>query len=251
MAEPSPWLPPAPAGAVERILVAFVESWAIEWACASPRYRVTASETRPSRALSWQGRTDAAVAIDDEQLPALGQWVLGGAGDRDNLRDREILAALGQAALADMAMALLRASGAADATERLAERSAVPDGTSYHVTAADAWGLHISLSAAAEIRLRKNSAGRRRRPAFGRFSAAFAPERIRLGCHLGHAVLSAADLTGLAKGDLIVLDRGTADELPITVEGIVAAKGKAAIVTEAGQFSVRLNEAPTLAAGQN
>jgi len=246
MGQAVPWLPPASAGAVERLLVTLADSWAAEWIAAPACCRLSSAGI--PRDIDWHGAGEAAVGVDAGQMTALGQAIAAGAGDEENARDREILVKLAEAAIADLAAVLMRATGS---VEGAPPRTPLPDGAVYLLAGTHSWSAYISLGPQAEVRLRKHGAGKVRHPVVGRFSQAFASEEVRLGCHLGQATLLAADVTALTPGDLIVFDRGTAEALPVTVEGAMAATGKATIVAEAGGLVARIREAPTLAAGTN
>jgi len=246
MTEAVPWLPPAPTGAVERLIAMLADSWAAEWIDAPARCRVSDADPSADGASIWHGAATAAVGMDPAQALELGQAIVADAGDPENPRDRDILEKLGEAAMAKLAAALVKATEA-DGAEKLCRPDA--NNTLYRLSGGHGWTAHISLGDLSAVRLRQHGAGRLHRPALGQMSRAFASERVRLGCHLGKAELFAGDLAALTKGDLIVLDRGTADDLPITIDGAAAATGKASVAAEAEGLVVRIRETPSLATG--
>lgn len=245
-----PWLPPDRSGQIERALGTLTEAWQADW-FVHPEGKTTAAAPRPgARPDTWYGCTEAAVGIDREAIVALGHAVTGKVSDPNNGRDRDLLGAVGRAAIADLALRLCEVTRWDGDCEEIAADSLAIGASVYPITGA-ALGkrmLQVSLSEIAAVKLRKYHAGARRSLILGQLSAALSPESVRLGCHLGHASLSARDISQLDPGDVIVLDRVFGDALPLMVEGIQTSVGRADIQFEAGELTMKIVEAPAMTA---
>jgi flagellar motor switch/type III secretory pathway protein FliN len=79
--------------------------------------------------------------------------------------------------------------------------------------------LRVDWNAA--IRARRLTAGRLDAPAraMGRRADAVARQDINVGAHIGSAKVALSDLSALAPGDVLVLDRALSDSLELTISG--------------------------------
>lgn len=245
-----PWLPPDRSGQIERALRTLTEAWQADW-FVHPGGNTAGAAPRPGAGSDiWYGCADAAVGFDREGGVALGHAVTGRVSDPNNGRDRDLVGAVGRSAIADLALRLCKATGSDSGCGEIAADN-LATGTSVHaITGAvpHQRTLEVSLSESAAVRLRKYHAGARRSPALGRLSVALSPERVRFGCHLGHASLSARDISRLDPGDVIVLDRVFGDALSLTVECIRTSAGQADIQFEAGELTMKIVEPPVMTA---
>jgi hypothetical protein len=105
------------------------------------------------------------------------------------------------------------------------------------------WSLLLAFDEGMLIRLRKAMAGSSRKPDVVPLSTALAGEEIPLGCHLGSATITFADLSALAAGDVLVLDRRLDAPVPLTIDGNLPRTGQAQIGPQAGAIQVTLTEA--------
>lgn len=248
MAMVLPWLPPVSPSEAERAIVRLADSWAKRWFIAPLPSRAAAESSKSRSSLLWQGTALCAVGAGPGDFVSLGLAVAAGKADAGNPRDAELLQELGQAAAADLAAAFVRWIDPDARSEELVPAAVATEAISYRLSGFAPVSLEITLAPAALIGLRKHLAAGRGDPTLGRIENALSGEVIHLGCHLGEARLTAGDITGLAKGDLIVLQRATADRLPLTVEGRRAAAGKATFADQGGGAIVlRIDEAVDLA----
>ncbi|HKX79065.1 MAG TPA: FliM/FliN family flagellar motor C-terminal domain-containing protein, partial [Novosphingobium sp.] len=189
------------------------------------------------------------VGLSASQVVALGHDILEGRAELAHSRDREILSAVGRAAVADLGDLLSAAARQGDnGFERWSE--APPGARRYRLTCAGRkWSVEISLGGGVCVRLRQSRTGFRRPPALTALRTALSVERITLGCHLGTASISAGELHGLAAGDLIVLDRQVADALPLTLQGELAPRGQGTISKDEEDLVLRITQTPQVFAG--
>lgn len=250
MATVLPWLPPASQSETERAIARLADSWAERWFIAAPPSRATGESGKPRSALRWLGSPLCAIGAAPADFVLFGLAVVAGKADAGNPRDAELLRELGEAAATDLAAAFLHTVDPDARSVEVAAASLDRAALSYRLSGFAPVSLEIALAPAALVGLRRRLAGRRGGPMLGRFDDALSGEMIRLGCHLGEARLTAGDIACLAKGDLIVLQRGTADRLPLTVEGRRAGAGKATFADQGGGAIVlRIDEAVDFAMG--
>lgn len=244
--EPLPWLPPAAPGAFERQLSSVLDGWAEQWLCKPRAFTVESAETSDDPTIVWRGSGGAAVGSTAQERVILGGHASGGAGDPDNMRDRAILGHIGQAAIDHLANRLCAIAGSAAIDEGPPE----PCQPRFCATTVG-FSLTLSLDHAAQVRLRRKVSGARKRPALGTLAQALAPEKVRLGCHLGSAALSAAEVAALCTGDLIVLDRRLAERLPLAAEGKATARGQASFEAGVNVHSLLIQEPIDLSLGND
>ena len=244
-----PWLPSAQAGEFEKVLVTLAEAWLSEWIAGPQICRIDSGCNARNQSFFWCGAAGAAVGAGNGDLAKLGSFIIGDSADIQNMRDREILTCVGKAAIGNLAAALCDASGQQGGDAELPEASIVPENAAYRLTnPAKTWSIELALNAATVVQLRKRHAGSKRSPVLSSLADALAPESARLGCHLGEALLTAAQVGGMAKGDLIVLNRRLGDSLPLTVEGVTLGSGTATIGAGSGTPAIRITQAPNLTA---
>jgi flagellar motor switch/type III secretory pathway protein FliN len=242
---PTPWLPAAEPGALERDLARLAAGWSDDWLQAPPPITVAAGSPVPDPAQAWHGCAGAGLGTPAAAAIALGHAALGHRGDLANARDRQVVEAVGRRAAADLAERLCRIAAPAEAPGELA---GPPDEATVLCLQGGEWSLAAALGSAAAVRLRRRFAGRREPPPLARLGDALAGEAVTLGCHLGRAELSAGEVATLGAGDLVVLDRRVDDPLPLTVHGTVAARGRAAIEARADTHAIRITETLDLSA---
>ena len=241
-----PWLPPPEAGEVESALVRVVAPWLDGWM--SPlgplrARRLGRGEIRPAQ---WAGCSDAMVGIVADGRGALGNAVCAGHGDPGHAGDVAVLDELADRMLDDSWAFLADLCG----TDRVGvvRTRTIPDGDLFSLAPADSdWAILLALSERCQIVLRKAAAGSGVAPKPASLREAFAPLRVGVGCHLGHAQLVAGDLPSLAKGDVIMLPGRPDAPALLTVDGHVCSAGKAFVTSTADGAEVRIVERPRLA----
>lgn len=246
-----PWLPSAAPGELERRLETVAAGWAAEWFPDADGLRIVAARPGTAEGLRWHGNRAAAVGATTADLIALGQDLAGGRADPGNPRDAVMLERLGEAAIGELAARLVQATGSGSAAVEALADGAGHGGMSYRLGMSADWGCRLAIDEAAQVELRRRMAGKERRPSLGSISAALAPVEVTLGCHLGTATLATADLAGLTRGDLIVLEKRMDDSLALTVSGAPATRGKATLAIEAEAAVIRISEAIDLLSGGN
>jgi hypothetical protein len=240
-AAPVPWLPPPQDGEVERVIAAFAARWAQEWFTPPCDIRIKRYPGRRSDEFEWSGVSGAAVGVGGTTRLKLGLAVVGGEADLDNPRDRAVLERVAKAAVADLAGRL------GELAVSYAQPAPLPATDARPVLRLslgdDSWSILLSLGVYTETALRKLSAGQSRQPSLAKLSDALAPERVAIGCHIGGATLLASEVAGLAKGDLITLDRLITEDLPLTVATAVTSSGTAKLVHDGTGAVVRITQA--------
>jgi hypothetical protein len=232
-----PWLPPPRKGEAEAAIAKVLAPWSAAWFAQAVRLTVVPAAPAPTSPAGWHGDGDARAAAEACDTVALGLTACAGRADPANPADRQVLEAIGAEMLADLAM-------------RLGEASAGEGARFEHGFAVEpecgGWRMALALGAGALTRARKAAAGSGRRPLVAPLAAALADEDVGLGCHLGEARVTAAEIAALAVGDLLVLDRGLDAPLPLTVAGAVPRTGLARIAAADGTIRVTVAEPPDL-----
>jgi len=212
------WLPAANDEDLVRSLRAFLTPILADWFSKPGPIEIMAGRL-PGRGKSYARRFGELTLMESE-LPVLGRSVCNGVGDLNNLADLPVLQLLGEKVIHEIGGAIeaeLALGNAAGVNAAPASRSS-PDVQYRLRRAGDSWTIAIALNADAVTLLRKKVAGKNRRlPPPVPLVEAIGDVCVALGGHLGHAHLSAREISTLAEGDLIVLDGIVADPVDITV----------------------------------
>ncbi|MEH3101085.1 FliM/FliN family flagellar motor C-terminal domain-containing protein [Sphingomonas adhaesiva] len=226
-----PWLPAASRADLERAMRWLVERWLSEWT-AAPHDVVVAAPT--------SGGVPAGIVAGDDDLVALGFVASAGHADLSNAIDRRVLLHVGAAMRDDLSARLAGAGSGTDTdTDRVAHRFAV-------ASRGGGWSLTLGIAEGAMVAVRRRCAGTTHASSLSALRIALAAETVSLGCHLGEARITAAELAALDAGDVLVLDRALGDAVPLTVEGRTTASGRARIAARGGAVEVRLTHPPSL-----
>ncbi len=228
-----PWLPAAAPGEEEAALAAFVRDWAAQWFVNLPVLRVATGKAARIGDSRYCLDPLSCASAGEADVFALGFQLVGEQAHPDNRRDRDILGTLGKACFDALAHQLDEIRGGTSG-----------DPAAYRLIGeGQGWSIELMLDRAALNRLRKLAAGPgRAKPQLGSRSAALAPERIALGCRLGKSALTAAQLSQLAQGDVIVLDRKVNEALALTLGAQVASRGQGKIEPHASGPVLRIIE---------
>lgn len=218
-----PWLPAASRADLERAVGWLIERWLADWIAAPDAFAVT---TPPA------GEAPAGVSAGDDDLVALGLVACAGRADPANAIDRCVLLRVGADMRDDLAV---RMGGAGSDGRCGAHRFTVSPRSGT-------WSLTLSVDEEALVALRKRCAGVGRMRSTSPLRRALVPETVSLGCHLGEAAITAAELAALGAGDVLVFDRVLADAVPLTVEGRVSRSGRAVIAARHHAIEVRLTQ---------
>lgn len=224
------WLPPS-ALADARIRHIFGEEiarWNDRWFAGRLEFAVTEFEAaKPARrSIPGNGEWHAigsgfACFWNDKQAIVLAKQIVdaGPPQYQTSGADNDLLLAVANAALADLAGALAKATG-------------LSDGASFDSTAFEQFGglqirlctpkktepqLKLAVAMGIATTLRKSVLDRRKatEKLEGRLSQAFDKEEVTVAIRLGEATLSAQALWGLAPGDVVVLERDMDDAFPM------------------------------------
>lgn len=229
--EPQPWLPPAAPGEVESALRDAATVWLARWVVDAP-CRDTPDVTSDE---GGEHRPAGATATD---LATLGAAACANRADPLNPRDREALERVGRAMLNDLVADIAGRAGSTEHGEHGCD--AAPHAAYVLASSALGWSIGIKISAAQQIALRRRASYPARSMRLGSLQAALKDELVEVGCHLGRASLTAAEVAALGVGDLIVLDRQLRNALPLTVAGSVCARGTACVERTDECFAIRI-----------
>jgi len=228
------------------------DDWSREWFAGEPLrafgtfVRVAGPRGEPRKTI-WHGCDGLTIGLSSAGIAALGARVLGIAvvGERSPA-DLALLDRLGAACLDDLKR---RAAILFELPRNSAWNSAEAAGADaahrIDITAPDR-NPTLTLALSEELFARFVKAKLPPLPRsglLGAADAAFATLPARLSALLGKCGVSVAELSGLAAGDVVVLDRALDAALPLTVDGAPVPRG-ACTVTESGQgLALEITEA--------
>lgn len=224
------WLPPASLADAETAVGRIIEEWAAAWFVAAPAPLVRHAPAAALAGFAWRGLSDVRLGNETSTFPQVGAAVCAGHGEPENPRDSDLLSSIGEEAY-DHLIALL---GGADLNLQSAVSSfgGEPAGgeNGFRITApGSSWTIGLVLGAEALTRVRRRTAAGNPPTELGTLGAALAGERSELKLHLGEAQLNAGEVAALGKGDVIALDRCTAEPVPVLVAGNACENGSARI----------------------
>lgn len=254
----SPWLPEDAVvpGAAQQALADLAKAWSHEWFAGDPACRVgqlTRIAVPRSELLKavWH-RCEAGVAIG---LPRAGAAALGALvldvatiGNARNEKDLGLLESLGKECLDGFKLRLGQLLG-------LAKAAWYPSDTGCGDTVV--YRTEISLAArAVTVQLDMTTA------CFARFALSMLPSPagaaalgsgldalsripVPLSALLGRCSLSLAELSGLAAGDVLVLETRTEDSLPLVVGRAPLARGGCTVIESGAGLALKIVQAPT------
>lgn len=236
------WLPVPCPGEIESAIKRIFEAWLAEWLAEVPDISVARRSRVELRSLHWEGQGLARAGLSQEAQAILGLSVIGGGGAIDQADDRAILQHIGVALCADFAGFLDQLTGSSDRKPNKAGPPASERTEFFLLTSSMGWGIAIEVDVATITQIRRRAAGSGHPSQLGTRTASYAAQSVPIGCHLGHASLTAKDIASLGVGDLIVLDRRTDEPLPITIDGIIPVNGSAQIMRDDNGTRVTLTE---------
>jgi flagellar motor switch/type III secretory pathway protein FliN len=246
------WLP---AGALDcapvRAAIAdAVAIWSRKWFAGAKLEAASFATHRdgaPPRPSDWQ-RPGAAVAIAASPAGTLRLAGLALGGELGRLvlseADRDIIAGLTAAAVADLARGIEGALGI-----RTSEGSTAASPTAEAVlslSVAEGRGgalLEVAISLAALVQFRKAGLDGKggKRPPLAHLSPALGASPVRIEVRLGRSTLPLGDLAALAPGDVLILDRSPQDGAELALAPSGASFAAAAIDTQAASLSLTLS----------
>jgi len=252
--EPLPWLPAASRADLETVMRFVVERWLADWITGPVGFDIVSSAQPDNVSDDWRGARGAWLQGGLADAAALGLAACDGRADSINPVDRDLLERVGDDMLNDFLVRLGAGPGKNAVPERgyTAPGPNGPDGAKHRFRVAASkgeWSLLLALGESVLVRLRKAMAGSSRTPDIIPLSTALAGEEVRLGCHLGSAGITAADLSTLTAGDVLVFDRHIEASVPLTINGNLPRTGRALIGAQAGAIQVTLTEAIDLLQG--
>jgi flagellar motor switch/type III secretory pathway protein FliN len=216
------WLPDETLrdGALARALAACIDTWVEHWLAEPRRVEVRASTASPPEAAPTFCCGALTLALDPRA--PLGLWMLGlGAGvGKTNPADDMLLKRLATVAAADL-LDRLRPTFGLNAGIKEERRHPRIDDVAFSFSLGGASNLiHLFVPSSLAVQARKALLPPQEPPLLPRPRAeALARQLVRVGAMLGEARISLVDVRSLAIGDVVVLDRGGADALALTVDG--------------------------------
>lgn len=240
-----PWLPEAAlydgvlAGAFEQA----ASHWAAEWFVNPPSVAIRISaNANPDgvEALSVLAAPGLRLVLDEKAAQAMGRTLLQlpGSARAITQADTALFRNLGSRCARDFLASA--AQTARDLTHLSSESVQAPIRIAVSVERA---AFSLCLDRAVAIHMRKALA--KPEPRTGELRArreAIAAQTIRLGALVGASQLTLGELHSLEHGDVIVLDRGPTDALPISVNGIAGDVPACALFSEQERLMLRLHE---------
>jgi len=248
------WLPEdacVPTGA-QRSLADQIEGWARDWFPGAPRCEVgnfarIAAPGPVPRKETWHGCEGVSIGLSPTGQAGLGALVLdlSSAGARSQ-NDLALLEALGAECLDGLKLRLAQLFGLGKPVWRKGDPA----------QAGAVHRLEIVLGARA-VTLQLDLSAHR----FSRFVLAALPEPARreplaegadalagiplsLSALLGRCSLTLAELSGLAPGDVLVLDGGIQNSVPLALAGLPLTRGRCTIVEAEGLPALKIAQAP-------
>lgn len=251
------WLPDdavAPVAA-QRALADLVESWSHDWFAGEPLCalgqlaRVAASRSELRKMVRHGCDDGIAIGLPPAGLTTLGALVLNvdsAAGARSE-NDLKLLEALGKECLDGLKLRLAQLFGLGKpawrqsdsvrgegAVHRLEIGLATPTITIQLELSADRFSRFVRASLPEAVAMEQLAAG----------TDALAGIPISLSALLGRCNLTLAELSGLAMGDVLVLESATEDSLPLAVGGAPLARGRCTVVEAEGGPALKITQAP-------
>jgi flagellar motor switch/type III secretory pathway protein FliN len=231
-----------------------VEAWSVAWFAREPvrllgglaRLRETRAELRRTGWHVCDG--GLAIGVPASGLTTIGSHVMGlaPAGPGRTAEDLALLERLGGACLDDLqrrAASVLRMP----AGSRWTVVDTGLGGTVHRAeiaTPSRSLALTIELGDQRFVQLVKD----RLPPAapagpLGDAAAALAPLQVLLSANVGRCSITVAELSGLARGDVLVLDRDTGAPLPLAVDGTRASRGACTVMTDDDALALKITQA--------
>jgi hypothetical protein len=193
--------------------------------------------------MRWHVAVDVRIGAQRAAELRLGSAACGGEGSVDHHGDQEIFENIAGRMLADLRDFLQVEIAKSAAPYRSAAQSCTEGGELFVIsTQPPAWAIGVSLSPEGTIALRRRATGRGVSSILSSRQVAVEAEIVALGCHLGDATLSTAEIAALEPGDLIVLTRKITEDLPIAVNGEVPVSGTARLQKFAGAAQVLVTQ---------
>ncbi|WP_230635824.1 FliM/FliN family flagellar motor switch protein [Sphingomonas sp. Leaf4] len=219
MSDATPWLPAGavPPASLHAGLAARVERWAGRWFALRPPALQAPVRGSPA-GLQWRGSGGVMIGTAVDAMIAIGARMLDVPAEDRSEAERQLLAEVAEPCLAEL-------------RTLIAER-----GDWRPVTTLPAWSatigevLAIGWSAGQFATLIRQGLPAAAPSPFASPVPALAALRVRVGAAAGRVAMTVADLAALAPGDVVVLDTGVADPLPITLNGRAAARGRVMVV---------------------
>lgn len=254
----TPWLPEnavLPA-AVQRMLADQIGNWSGDWFAGAPAYavgqfsRVTAPRSELRKTIWHDSGEGVAIGLPATGAAALGALVIDvstAPGNR-SAEDIELLGSLGKDCLDDLKHRLgqLFALSKPDWRQSEAGQGAGPAQRLEISLAARALTIQVELTESRFARfLRTMLPASAPTGPLADGADALAGIAVSLSALLGRCSLNLAELSGLAVEDVLVLDSGTADSLPLAVDGALLARGRCAAVEAEAGLALKIIQAPT------
>lgn len=252
-----PWLPEgtlAPAS-VQAALAELFERWSRNWFAgepvrpAGPLSRI-ANPRAELRKTVWHGCVEGvSIGLPPVGLSVLGAMVLDvspSIGQRGE-KDIALLDALGKEVLDDLKLRLSQLL----TLGRPVWNQADPDrsgGSAYRLeilTGERALAIQLELSEPCFVRfVRASFPDPAEVPPLADGAAALAGLPVSLAALLGRCHLTLAELAELVPGDVLVLDRMTGEDLPLSVAGATLAQGRCTVVEAGERPALKIAQTP-------
>lgn len=237
------WLPEASLydGVLARAFEQVAASWAAAWFSKPPPTTLRASTTQlpaGSEALSAQATPGLRLILDERAALALGRGLLQLPHSVRTLNraDTALLRELGFRSARDFLTSA--AQSARDLTHLSIESVGTPLRFVVSVERVS-FNLELDYEVAVQMRRALAKPGRRSSELRARREAV-AAQTINVGALVGAGQLTLAELHLLERGDVIVLDRGPSEALPLTVNGVAGDVPACALYSDKERLMLRL-----------
>jgi flagellar motor switch/type III secretory pathway protein FliN len=251
------WLPEDTAAPlVETAIAGIVARWSQGW-FARQELRVTGSfaraeeaVARPLRQQEWHMLDDGlAIALSPRDTLALGMLVLGldPAPEPLNPADTDLLRALAGDCLEDLKRRLVAWLGTTASAWRRSESADAQFSDGARTVAVVDAGQHgvFVLSVSADLFARRAKQALPAPPEgvpLGRGDKALAGLPVTIGAMVGGCTITVAELSGLAAGDVLLLDRALDAFHPLAIDGTAMSIGRCTIVHGDRAIALRIVE---------
>lgn len=247
------WLPAGtpPPRAVQAALAELVDAWSREWfageALRALEALAPAAAERGLRETIWHVCEGLAIGMPEDALAALGAHAMGLAMRTGRSpADLALLEKLGAACLDDLKRRAASAFRLPPEKWHISEAQAGDAAYRLDIgtpALAPRLTLHLGAGLFAQL-VRTRLTSPAAPPPLGLAVRALACIPVRLSATLGRCGISVAELSGIAPGDVLVLDRECGDPLPLALEYRPLKRGTCTVTRSGDALALQIVQAP-------
>lgn len=252
MHEPRSWVPDtASADGAARLLGDAVGGWSHEWFARHPLAAGALGRAvpRPLEGTRWIGHdVGFRIGMPLAGVTQLGAQALGlERGEAWRPREVAILDGVGAQCLRSLEQrfeALLDLPSGGEWTESAG--ASVEPAPTHWMDVTDARRRPVAMLALTAsclaMLVRRALPAATARPALSAPVGVLAQLPVTVGARLGRCRVTLAELQGLAAGDVLILDRAVGEALPLTIDHVVAACGRGAVIEQDARPALKILE---------